>query len=139
LVTGKYIRCPGKCPKINPFSSQSLTSTMSEDMSSSWRYINSAKSHISSLKGYVGGHESTSSWRSSRQHIDVHESHPHPGESTQSWRAWAGQKIRVRKKGVYPAGSSNTEMVNVFPGWATRRYSAGAPTGALDGSFVFHL
>ncbi|KAF9482532.1 hypothetical protein BDN70DRAFT_929916 [Pholiota conissans] len=111
---------------------------MSEDMTSSWRYMSSARSHISSLKGYLGTYESTSSWRSARHHVDGHESNARP-ETSQSWRAWAGQKMRARKTGMYPNGSSNTEMVNVFPGWATRRYPVGAPSNTQDEPKPFEL
>ncbi|KAF8884046.1 hypothetical protein CPB84DRAFT_1789448 [Gymnopilus junonius] len=45
----------------------------------------------------------------------------------QSWRAWAGQKIRAgaakRRGGHGSAGNGTTEVVNVFPGWAVRRYN----------------
>lgn len=48
----------------------------------------------------------------------------------QSWRAWAGKKIRGKVKGNDSVG--NTEVINVFPGWAARRYAPGIST---EGSF----
>ncbi|KAJ3504063.1 hypothetical protein NLJ89_g8137 [Agrocybe chaxingu] len=90
---------------------------MSEDMSSSWRYLNSASSRLSNLKGYI--RESGANLRAGRSTPDAHD-----GEQRQSWRAWAGQKIRVRRRGAYDPNSAN-EIVNLFPGWAARRYLQG--------------
>ena len=76
----------------------------------------SAGSRISSLKDYVTSRDGGSGWRSPRATT--------PGEERQGWRAWAGQKIRVRRGGGYDANNGNAELVNVFPGWAARRYAA---------------
>jgi hypothetical protein len=48
----------------------------------------------------------------------------------QSWRAWAGQKIRGKRRGSNGVG--NTEIIHVFPGWAAKRYAQGTST---EGSF----
>ncbi|KIM44765.1 hypothetical protein M413DRAFT_442723 [Hebeloma cylindrosporum] len=88
---------------------------MSEDMSSSWRYITSAGS---SLKGYLA----RDSGSGSRSRIPL-APNDHPNEERQSWRTWAGQKIRVRRSGKQVPGRENTELVNMFPGWAARRYA----------------
>ncbi|PPQ69597.1 hypothetical protein CVT26_001585 [Gymnopilus dilepis] len=190
---------------------------MAEDMplsssSSSWKYLSSASSRITSLKGYIANHHHqhysyresvTSSGASStsymsysstsssamgagagsgsrfsaggqyspndvpqygststqggsssdypqqtHQHQPQHHQPPpqlqqqhqpppyqHQSAPRQSWRAWAGQKIRAHaakrgygvggsgnKNGGAGPASSNTEVVNVFPGWAVRRY-----------------
>ncbi|PPQ85263.1 hypothetical protein CVT25_010036 [Psilocybe cyanescens] len=93
---------------------------MSEDMPSSWRYLTSAGNRISSFKGYISSHESGSSLKLGRTTPNATNA---PRDERQSWRAWAGQKIRVRRKGMYDATESN-ELVNIFPGWAARRYAS---------------
>jgi hypothetical protein len=102
---------------------------MSSDMSSSWRHISSAGSRLSSLKGYLVHRDSGSGSRSPRTPLA-------PNEERQSWRAWAGQKIRVRRRGGHGDGQENTELVNVFPGWAVRRY---ARNTASQGSCHFNF
>ncbi|KAF8220192.1 hypothetical protein L208DRAFT_1008618, partial [Tricholoma matsutake] len=73
---------------------------MSDDMSSSWKYLNSASSRFSAVKGYM-----------------QRRNNP----QTQSWKEWAGQKIKLgRGQSGYQA--SDTERITLFPGWATRRY-----------------
>jgi hypothetical protein len=91
-----------------------------------------SSSHITSLKGYISGHAASSShaWRSvtTTRGLDGSQG----GEyGRQSWRAWAGQKIRGKGKGNDSVG--NTEVINVFPGWAARRYAPGMSTeGTFD-------
>ncbi|KAH9479808.1 Phosphatidate phosphatase APP1 [Psilocybe cubensis] len=94
---------------------------MSEDMPSSWRYLTSAGNRISSFKGYLSGREPGAGWRSGR--TTPNASQAPRDEPRQSWRAWAGQKIRVRRRGQYDATESN-ELINIFPGWAARRYAS---------------
>ena len=82
---------------------------MSEDMSSSgssWnlKHLVSA-SHR--LKGYIAP-----SPRSRGLEGSI-------GSEKKSWRAWAGQKIRGKRQGNCV---ENAEVINVFPGWAARRY-----------------
>ena len=102
--------------KNNLLLTRLLTSTMPQEMPSSWRYLTSARSHVSNMKGYLSGRESPSMSRTPRAQGGQQ------GDVPQSWRAWAGQKIRVRKRGTYGLGNVNTEVVNLFPGWAVRRY-----------------
>ncbi|KAF8813021.1 hypothetical protein BYT27DRAFT_7181978 [Phlegmacium glaucopus] len=108
---------------------------MSEDMSpsgSSWnlRHLVSAGSHLTSLKGYIAGHADPSptrhAWRSTTTASSTPrglEGSPGGEHERQSWRAWASQKIRGKRKGN--DGVGNTEIINVFPGWAARRYAQG--------------
>ncbi|KAF9525117.1 hypothetical protein CPB83DRAFT_885775 [Crepidotus variabilis] len=88
---------------------------MSNEMpSSSWRYLSSAGSRLSSFKGYISGREPGGMPRSPRGTPGA------VGEERQGWRAWAGQKIRGRgRNGNDPA---KEEFINLFPGWAARRY-----------------
>ncbi|TFK39506.1 hypothetical protein BDQ12DRAFT_712190 [Crucibulum laeve] len=89
---------------------------MSEDMSTSWKYIQSASSRLSSFKGYLREHRTPLPSPGAR-------AAPQQGtaEERQSWRQWAGQKIRLRR-GSGDEEDRNTEVVNLFPGWAARRY-----------------
>lgn len=106
---------------------------MSEDMSSSWRYLNSAASRLSSFKGYLSasrrgssadltpsGLPGPSQSRLRLEHTPSQEAPPTPTDERQSWRAWAGQKIKLRRGQNDPIPSA--EVVSLFPGWAARRY-----------------
>jgi len=79
---------------------------MSNDMPSSWRYLNSASSRFSTVKGYL-----------KRNNLNLHD--------TQGWKEWASQKIKIRR-GVGDGDASGMENITLFPGWATRRYGDGA-------------
>jgi hypothetical protein len=80
--------------------------------SSSWKYLSSAGSRLSSLKTYV----STSRPGSPRLVIGS-------SDERQSWRAWAGQKFRERRGGAGRLDSSvDAGIVDMFPSWAARRY-----------------
>ncbi|RDB15960.1 hypothetical protein Hypma_003559 [Hypsizygus marmoreus] len=85
---------------------------MSEEMPSSWRYLSSASSRLSSFKGYLQSKNPPGS-RAGPSAIGG------SSDNRQSWRAWAGQKIKIRRGTPEPSG---TETVNLFPGWAARRY-----------------
>lgn len=96
---------------------------MTDEMSSSRRYLSYAGRHISSFKGYVSS-------------LDSRVSSPRtPGSNAsgsslsqperQGWRAWAGEKIKSRRKEAL----ENMEMVNIFPGWASRRFTASSYGG----------
>jgi hypothetical protein len=99
---------------------------MSEDMlpsASSWnsKHLVSASSRLTSLKGYVTSHTPSPPRHSSTAcglGAGEHE--------RRSWHAWAGQKIRGKRSGS--DGVGNTEVINVFPGWAARRYAQGTGT-----------
>ncbi|GLB43214.1 putative the pyruvate dehydrogenase complex catalyzes the overall conversion of pyruvate to acetyl-CoA and CO(2) [Lyophyllum shimeji] len=51
----------------------------------------------------------------------------------QSWRAWAGQKIRLRR-GIRDGMANLEETLNLFPGWAVRRCRK-AGSGEHEGAF----
>lgn len=87
---------------------------MSEDMSS-WRYLNSASARFSSFRGY---------WR--REHTPVNS----PQDERQGWKAWAGQKMKLRRG--TSDGDSGKETITLFPGWAARSYRKVGSNG-LDG------
>lgn len=96
---------------------------MSEDMSSSWKYISSASSRLSSFRGYISRPASGASPHSVSQDVT-------PVEGRQGWRAWAGSKIRSRGGGPSDPG---IESLSLFPGWAARKYGAGG--SGVDGVF----
>lgn len=82
---------------------------MSENIPSSYLL---AGSRLSSLKTYIS---------TSRSALSRHASGL--GDERQSWKAWAGQKIKERRRNAEVLGSSSTaEIVEMFPSWATRRY-----------------
>ncbi|KAF5316695.1 hypothetical protein D9619_006504 [Psilocybe cf. subviscida] len=96
---------------------------MTDEMPSSRRYLSSAGRRISSFRGYLSSLDSrVSSPRPSGSHVSGPSS---SHQDRQSWRAWAGEKIKARRKGVF----ENTEIVNVFPGWASRRFTVGSHGG----------
>lgn len=112
---------------------------MSDDMSpsgSSWNLkLVSASSRLTSLKGYIAGHTPSPNhaWRSAATATSTPrglEESPGGEYERQSWRAWAGQKIRGKGKGN--DGVGNNEVINVFPGWAARRYGSGT---SMEGGF----
>lgn len=103
----------------------SPTHTMSEDMSSSgssWnlRHLLSASSRLISNKGGYPDPRSTTTSTSRGL-----EGTPAGEYEKKSWRAWA-EKIRGKRKGS--DGVGNVQVINVFPGWATRRYARGTNT-----------
>ena len=104
---------------------------MPEDMlpsGSSWKlkHLVSASSRLNSLKGYVASRTpsppSSNTWSTPRG-LEGSSGGEH---ERRSWRAWAGQKIRGKQRRNDSTG--NTEVVNVFPGWAARRYAQGTST-----------
>ena len=110
---------------------------MSKDMlpsGSSWNLkpLVAASSRLTSLKGYVASHTPSPPTRHtcSGTPRDLGGS-PGGEQERKSWRAWAGQKIRGKQRGNDSVG--NTEVINVFPGWAARRYAQGTSTeGGLN-------
>lgn len=84
---------------------------MSEEMSSSWKYLNSASSRFSSVRGYLRREQTPTS------------------DERQGWRAWAGQKIKLRR-GTSDQDNSGLEIITLFPGWAARRYRKAGTNGA---------
>ena len=105
---------------------------MSDDMSpsgSSWnlKHLVSASSRLTSLKGYVVSRTPSPStghiWSGTPRGLARSSGGEH---ERKSWRAWAGQKIRGKQRGN--DGVGNTEIINVFPGWAARRYAQGTST-----------
>ena len=109
---------------------------MSEDMlhsGSSWnsKHLVSASSRLTSLKGYVASHTPSPptrhTWSGKARGLEGSQGGEH---ERKGWRAWAGQKIRGKQKANDSVG--NTEVINVFPGWAARRYAQGTST---EGSF----
>ncbi|KAF5386239.1 hypothetical protein D9615_002187 [Tricholomella constricta] len=87
---------------------------MSEDMPS-WRYLTSASSRITTFRDYLHGSHARNAIRGPRN------APPHPEDQRQSWRAWAGQKMRLAR-GTSDGLGPGTETINLFPGWAVRRY-----------------
>ena len=115
---------------------------MSEDMipsGSTWnsKHLVSATSRLTSLKGFVASHTPSPptryNWSGSGGGTARGLGGSSEGEhEKKGWRAWAGQKIRGKKvKGDDDVG--NTEVINVFPGWAARRYAQGSTS---EGSFL---
>ncbi|KAG6900139.1 hypothetical protein C0995_004182 [Termitomyces sp. Mi166 len=108
---------------------------MSKDMSSSWRYISSASSRVSSLSlDYINTARARVSSRAGIP-FSVADSQE---EGRKSWRAWAGQKLRLGK-GPGDAGTKlSNETLNLFPGWAVRRYRK--PSNAdIEGALISFL
>lgn len=108
---------------------------MSEDMlhsGSSWnsKHLVSATSRLTSLKGYVVSHTPSPptrhNWSGGTARSLGLGGSPGGEHERKSWRAWAGQKIRGKQKGNDDVG--NSEVINVFPGWAARRYAQGSST-----------
>ena len=106
---------------------------MSEDMlpsGSSWnsKHLVSASSRLTSLKGYVVSHTPSPPTRHNWSGTTRSLVGGSPGgeHEKKSWRAWAGQKIRGKQKVNDDVG--NTEVINVFPGWAARRYAQATST-----------
>ncbi|KAG6907642.1 hypothetical protein DXG01_008092 [Tephrocybe rancida] len=90
---------------------------MSEDMPTSWRYISAASSRVSSFRGYINAARSKASTPPGTTYTpDAHE------EQHKSWRTWAGQKLRLGKSPGGGAAQLGAETLNLFPGWAVRRY-----------------
>lgn len=83
---------------------------MSEDMS--WKYISSASSRLSNFKSYISQRDIKGQVSKSLRGTE---------DKPPGWKAWAGQKIKLRRGGEEIA-NVNTEVVNLFPGWAARRY-----------------
>ena len=115
---------------------------MSEDMipsGSTWnsKHLVSATSRLTSLKGFVASHTPSPPTRYNWSGGGGGTARGLGGSSEgehekKGWRAWAGQKIRGKKvKGDDDVG--NTEVINVFPGWAARRYAQGSTS---EGSFL---
>lgn len=108
---------------------------MSEDMfpsgsSRNSKHLVSAGSRLTSLKGYVASHTPSPPTRHNWGGMSRGLGESSGGEhERRTWRAWASQKIRGKQKANDDVG--NTEVVNVFPGWAARRYAQG--TGAEGG------
>jgi hypothetical protein len=105
---------------------------MSEDMypsGSSWslKHLVSASSRLTSLKAYVTSYTPSPptrhAWSGTPRGL---EGSPGGKHERKTWRAWAGQKIRGKQRGN--DGVGNTEVINVFPGWAARRYAQGTST-----------
>lgn len=96
---------------------------MTDEMPSSKRYLSSAGRHISSFKGYISSLDSRlASPRTSGSNAGGPSSSQ---PERQTWRAWAGEKIKARRKEAF----ENTEIVNIFPGWASRRFTTGRQSG----------
>ncbi|KAG5642163.1 hypothetical protein DXG03_003547 [Asterophora parasitica] len=96
---------------------------MSDKMPSSWRSLASASSRISSFKDYL--HQPHS------RGIGTRSTTPRAEEDQRrTWREWAGDKIKLTR-GISD-GPGGTETVNLFPGWAARRYRK---IGSLDEAF----
>jgi hypothetical protein len=88
---------------------------MTEEMPTSWRYLNSASSRFSTVRGYLKRNT--------------------PNETQAlSWKEWAGQKIKLRR-GAGGGEDLGMEKVTLFPGWATRRYGDVAGHG-MSGSSI---
>ncbi|KAG6826961.1 hypothetical protein H0H92_013735 [Tricholoma furcatifolium] len=100
---------------------------MPEDMPSSWKYISSASSRVSSLgKDYLNAARSKAQARLASPGLG-------PDEGRKSWRAWAGQKLKIRRS--QSDTNKSNETLNLFPGWAVRRYrkpGAGEVQGAFE-------
>ena len=105
---------------------------MPEDMlpsGSSWnpKHMVSARSRLTSLKGYVASHTPSPptrhAWIGTARGLG---GSPADGQERKSWRAWAGQKIRGKQGGNDSVGDG--AVINVFPGWAARRYAQGTST-----------
>ncbi|KAH0582395.1 hypothetical protein H2248_010339 [Termitomyces sp. 'cryptogamus'] len=101
---------------------------MSEGMSSSWRYISSASSRASSLSwDYINITRAKVSSKAGNASTDG-------PEGLKGWRAWAGQKLRLRKGQEDQGIKLSNETLNLFPGWAVRRYRK--PSSAdIDSAF----
>lgn len=101
---------------------------MSEDMSSSWRFISSASSRVSSLSwDYVNIARAKIS--SKAGNTDGQEG------GRKGWRAWAGQKLRLMKGPDDGVNRLSNETLNLFPGWAVRRYRK-TSSGDVQGTFT---
>lgn len=87
----------------------------------------SARSRLTSLKGYVASHTPSPptrhTWIGTARGL---AGSPGIEHERKSWRAWAGQKIRG-KQGENN-GVGDDAVINVFPGWAARRYAQGTST-----------
>lgn len=104
---------------------------MSKDMypsGSSWNLKHLvSSSRLTSLKGYVASHTPSPPTRHTSSGTPRGLGGSSGGEhERKSWRAWAGQKIRGKQRRNDAVG--NTEVINVFPGWAARRYAQGTST-----------
>jgi hypothetical protein len=106
---------------------------MPEDMypsGSSWN-LKHLVSSSSRLTGYVASHTRNTCSGTPRGLGGS----PGGEHERKSWRAWAGQKIRGKQRGN--DGVGNTEVINVFPGWAARRYAQGTSTEGGFNRFQF--
>ncbi|KAG6899640.1 hypothetical protein C0993_008417 [Termitomyces sp. T159_Od127] len=104
---------------------------MSEGMSSSWRYISSASSRVSSLSwDYINTARAKISSKAGNTSSAVNSQE----EGRTGWRAWAGQKLRLRKGPEDEATRLSNETLNLFPGWAVRRYRK-PYSGDVEGAF----
>lgn len=109
---------------------------MPEDMfpsGSSWnlKHLVSTSSRLTSLKGYIASHTpsppSRRAWSGTPRGLEGSSGGEH---ERKSWRAWAGQKIRGKQRAN--DGVGNTEVINVFPGWAARRYAQESTEGGFQ-------
>ncbi|KAG6855561.1 hypothetical protein H0H87_001013 [Tephrocybe sp. NHM501043] len=101
---------------------------MSEDMTSSWRYISAASSRVSSIgRGYIkSARFKPSAWPGTVLEAQAQEGSP------KGWRSWAGQKLRLRRGTVDGTTKSGNDTLNLFPGWAVRRYRKSANSEIQD-------
>ncbi|KAG6847791.1 hypothetical protein H0H93_005983 [Arthromyces matolae] len=89
---------------------------MSEDMPSSWRYIASASSRVSTFsRDYINLARTKYGSR-------VGPSSNGQEDGRKTWRTWAGQKLRLRRGPGDGGTKLSNETLNLFPGWAVRRY-----------------
>ncbi len=96
---------------------------------SPWRYVSSASSKLSSVKGYLG--HSVPLARVANAVVGT------TPEQRQTWRAWASQKIRG--KGKTAREIPNKEILTLFPGWAARRYQQETKLVVLEGPSPFEV
>ena len=102
---------------------------MSKDMHHSKHWV-SGSSRLTSLKGYVASHTPSPPTRHTCSGTARGLGGSPGGEhERKSWRAWAGQKFRGKQRGNDDVGV--TEVINVFPGWAARRYAQGTGTEGI--------
>ena len=101
-------------------------------MSSSWGYMSSARARLRSYIKPEHQAQPKPSHRLLDLHGQVEETHESPG-----WRAWVNDKRR-EAFGLRTGrgnGDIDIQVVNLFPGWATRRYHREGDTLACTHSY----
>lgn len=131
VTDGRLSQAPRTLINAEPLQNaliHAITAIMSEGMSS-WRSL--ASSAGTRFKGYINSDQGLKGTHTPRGFQAA------PQEERQNWREWAGQKVKLRRKGNGDVGLVNTEIVSLFPGWAARRYPS--DTGTEGASLTAQL